>query len=58
MLERDDADRWIAYEVLEREIEKHCMAIESARNALRGWRNAILSGAAASAEPPPRVEED
>ena len=57
VLERDDAGGWIAYDVLEREIEEHCMAIESAGDALRGWRDAILSGAAASAEPPPEVEE-
>ena len=58
VLERDDAGGWVAYEVMEREIEEHSMAIESARNALRGWRDAILSGASASTEPLPDVEED
>ena len=58
VLERDENGAWMTYEVVDREIEEHGMAIESAMGALRSWRAGIMSGEAATAEPPPEVEEE
>ena len=58
VLERDKDCKWSAYEVDNREIAEHQMAIESATGSLRSWRAGIVTGEAASAEPAPEFEEE
>lgn len=54
VLQRDEQDKWTAYEVPNQEIGDHRMAIDNAIDYLRLWRAGNMIGEAASAAPPTR----